>query len=44
MLTGDDEEVEVSEVTTVHVENTSEKSTENITLNETTEVSEITAQ
>lgn len=44
MLTGDDEEVEVSEVKTAQIESTSEKNTENTASNETLEVSEITAQ
>ncbi|KAA3618822.1 MAG: NADH:ubiquinone reductase (Na(+)-transporting) subunit E [Flavobacterium sp.] len=44
MLTGGDEEIEVSEVRSAEVENTSESNTENIAQNETLEVSEITPQ
>ena len=44
MLTGGDEEIEVSEVRSAEVEKTSELNTENIAQNETLEVSEITPQ
>ncbi len=44
MLTGGDEEAQVSEVKTAHVENSSESNTENIASNETVEVSEITQE
>lgn len=44
MLTGGDEPVEVSEVKTAQIENTSEESDENIAQNETIKVSEIIQQ